>query len=103
MEDLTRLRERLEETGHLFREEMMGHLLIVHVLNLHDIHARDKTFTRLSEHISDLMCRFIDLLYKGEYRQHRDLQHYASLLCITPPTTCRRSAEKQAAYPPLTG
>ena len=52
LEDLMRIRARLMETAHLFREEMMGHLLLVHILNLYDIHARGKAFTQLSERLS---------------------------------------------------
>lgn len=102
LEDLTRIRARLTmETEHLFREEMMGHLLMVHILNLHDIHARDKTFTRLSEHLSGQLRRFIELLYNGEYKKNRSLQHYASRLFITPhylSEICRKSSGLPATY-----
>lgn len=101
LEDLMRIRARLMETSHLFREEMMGHLLLVHILNLYDIHARGKAFTQLSEHLSTLLRRFIELLYEGEYKQHRDLQHYASLLCITPhylTEICRKASGLPATY-----
>ena len=33
LEDMWKLRERLNESQHLFREEMLGHLLLVHVLD----------------------------------------------------------------------
>lgn len=102
LEDLLRIRARLTmETEHLFREEMMGHLLLVHILNLYDIHARGKAFTQLSERLSTLLRRFIELLYEGEYKQHRDLQHYASLLCITPhylTEICRKASGLPATY-----
>lgn len=39
-EDLRRIRERLQEKNHLFHEEMLGHLLMAHILDLYDIHAR---------------------------------------------------------------
>lgn len=101
LEDLLRIRARLMETSHLFREEMMGHLLLVHILNLYDIHARGKAFTQLSERLSTLLRRFIEQLYEGEYKQHRDLQHYASLLCITPhylTEICRKASGLPATY-----
>lgn len=83
-EDMVRLHERLEDKNHLFHEEMLGHLLMAHVLDLHSIHAQGKAFLQLSEHISSLLRRFIDMLYNGEYLRNRDLTYYASELCITP-------------------
>lgn len=101
LEDLQRIRARLEETKHLFREEMMGHLLMVHVLNLHDIHMRYNEPVQLSEHLHELLHRFIGLLYNGEYKQNRDLAHYASQLCITPhylSEICRKASGYPATY-----
>ena len=40
--DMSRLRERLNDREHLFREEMLGHLLLAHILDLYDIHARGR-------------------------------------------------------------
>lgn len=102
LEDLTRIRARLTtETQHLFREEMMGHLLMVHVLNLHDIHARGRTFTQLSKQLSQQLHRFIGLLYDGEYRRSRSPQHYAARLFITPhylSEICRKASGLPATY-----
>lgn len=101
LEDLTRIRARLMETEHLFREEMMGHLLMVHILNLHDIHMRYNTPLQLSERLSVLLHRFIELLYGGEYKQNRNLSHYASQLCITPhylSEICRKTSGYPATY-----
>ena len=33
------IRERMEDKGHLFREELLGSLLTAHILDLYDIHA----------------------------------------------------------------
>lgn len=101
LEDLQRIRARLEETEHHFREEMMGHLLMVHILNLHDIHVRCNMSAQLSERLSSLLHGFIGLLYEGEYRQYRDLAHYASRLCITPhylSEICRKASGYPATY-----
>ena len=40
--DMLRLRERLNDREHLFQEEMLGHLLLAHILDLYDIHARGR-------------------------------------------------------------
>lgn len=99
--DLLRLRERLQDNGHLFHEEMIGHLLMAHVLDLYDIHARNKAFMLLSEHVSSIVRQFIELLYKGEYLKNRNLSHYASMLCITPhylTEICKKASGRSASY-----
>lgn len=101
LEDMWKLRERLDETQHLFREEMLGHLLLVHILDLYDIHARSQAERNVSERNGDLLRRFIELLYHKEYIRHRDLAHYASRLCITPhylTEVCKKVSGKPATY-----
>lgn len=82
--DMERIRERLEEKDHLFREEMMGHLLMAHILDLYDIHAREQEARQIPERAAKLISRFIGMLYDGSYIADRDLEYYASRLCITP-------------------
>lgn len=101
LEDLWRLRERLNETQHLFREEMVGHLLLAHILDLYDIHARNMAGRDVSERNADLLRRFVELLYHKEYLKNRNLSHYASQLCITPhylSEVCRKISGKPASY-----
>lgn len=101
LEDLWKLRERLNETSHLFHEEMLGHLLLVHILDLYDIHARSRKDLQVSERITSLLRRFIELLYNGEYIQNRSPKFYASRLCITPhylSEICNKVSGKPASY-----
>lgn len=84
VEDMQRLRNRMQETAHRFRDEMLGHLLLAHVLDLYDIHIRHRPPLQISGRTADLLKRFIELLWKGEYVSHRDLTYYAGRLCITP-------------------
>lgn len=99
--DLLRIRERLNDDSHLFKEEMIGHLLAAHILDLYDIHARTRTPDEPSERISALLSKFIGLLYQKEYILHRDLAHYASKLCITPhylSEICKKTSGQPASY-----
>lgn len=99
--DMERIRERLENETHLFREEMLGHLLMAHILDLYDIHARGQTLYQVSEQAARLLRQFIELLYNGEYIQHRDTPYYASKLCITPhylSEICKKACGKPATY-----
>lgn len=82
--DMIRLRERLGDTKHLFREEMTGALLKAHVLDLYDIHARARRQTAVSSRPAALMREFVGLLLDGDYVLDRSLEYYAGRLCITP-------------------
>lgn len=84
MEDLLRIKERLAENKHLFKEEMVGYLLLAHIIDLYDIHARSQAEHHISERNSELLRRFVDLLHHKEYVKSRNLSYYASQLYISP-------------------
>ena len=95
------LRMRMEEKEYLFREELLGSLLTAHILDLYDIHARCRNASSLSEHTASLLRSFIELLYNGEYMRNRDLNFYATHLCITPhylSEICRKASGRPATY-----
>ena len=95
------LRMRMEDEGHFFREELLGSLLTAHILDLYDIHARSRKELQVSERITSLLRNFIELLYNGEYIRNRDLEFYASRLCITPhylSEICKKVSGKPASY-----
>ena len=49
-EAMETLRRRMAgSAGHLFRDEMLGHLLMAHVLDLYDIHARGRRWDDVPE------------------------------------------------------
>lgn len=99
--DLQRLRERLGERDHLFREEMIGHLLLAHILDLYDIHARKNSSMHVPERTAMILGRFIEMLYQGDYIQHRNIDYYASKLCITPhylSEICKKVSGEPASY-----
>ena len=95
------LRMRMEDERHFFREELLGSLLTAHILDLYDIHARSRKELQVSEHIASLLRNFIELLYDGEYVRNRDLEFYASRLCITPhylSEICKKASGNRRAY-----
>ena len=101
LSDMQRLRERLDDKSHLFHEEMLGHLLLAHILDLYDIHARERRLPPVPERAMTLLRRFVEMLYQGEYIRHRDLGHYASRLCITPhylSEICKNIGGQPATY-----
>lgn len=83
-EDIALIRRRIGMDRHLFYEEMLEHLMMTHVLNIYDVHARMLHPADLPKRASELIRQFICLLDEGHYKQHRDLAFYASRLCITP-------------------
>lgn len=100
-EDLARIRERLSAKSHLFRDEMISHLLAAHVLDLYDIHARGRALEEPSERLSILLSRFMGMLYRKEYVRHRDIPYYASRLCVTPhylSEVCKKVSGQPASY-----
>ena len=95
------LHMRMKEEEHFFREELLGSLLTAHILDLYDIHARSHKDLPVSERITSLLRNFIELLYNGEYIRNRDLEFYASHLCITPhylSEICKKISGKPASY-----
>ena len=100
-EDLKRLKARVNEGAHLFHEELVSHLLIAHILDLYDIHAKSKGAEVLNERSAKMITRFIELLYAGEYKQNRTLEYYAQKLFVSPhylSEVCRRACGKGATY-----
>ena len=95
------LRMRMEDEKHYFREELLGSLLTAHILDLYDIHVRSHKEVQVSERVTFLLRKFIELLYNGEYIRNRDLDFYASRLCITPhylSEICKKVSGKPASY-----
>lgn len=100
-EDMLRLRQRMDDSRHLFREEMLGSLLTAHILDLYDIHARGQESAVVSERTTILLRQFIELLYRGEYMRNREVPYYASQLCITPhylSEICKKVSGQPATY-----
>lgn len=99
--DLLRLKARQHEKDHLFREEMLGHLLAAHILDLYDWHARASSAKDVPDRAAALLRRFINDLAAGAYRTHRDLGWYAARLCVSPhylSELCRRTSGRGAGY-----
>ena len=95
------LRMRMEDEKHFFREELLGSLLTAHILDLYDIHTRNHKDLQVSERVTSLLRKFVELLYNGEYVRNRDLEFYASRLCITPhylSEICKKISGKPASY-----
>lgn len=99
--DLIRLKARNEDTDHLFYSELIQHLLVAHILDLYDIHARERQNNFVTEHHARLIRKFIELLYQGDFVKHRNLNYYAEKLFVSPhylSEVCRKVSGKGASY-----
>lgn len=99
--DIERLHERWLATGHYFHEEMVGHLLAAHILDLYDIHARNCLPEGFPTRAAELLRRFTEELASGSFRHYRNLDWYAEKLCVTPhylSEICRRASGRSAGY-----
>lgn len=100
-EDIAFIRRRIEMKAHLFFDEMLEHLVMTHVLNIYDIHARQMRPAELPKRASEILRQFINLLDDGHYRKNRELQFYADKLCITPhylSEVCKTVTGQPATY-----
>lgn len=82
--DIEDIRDRSAQSYHLFYDEVVRRAVENMILDMYDIHARTDM-----DDISDapqsirLLRQYIGYLQTGLYRQERQVDYYASLLCIT--------------------
>lgn len=82
LEDISMLHRRVLLTNHHVYRNMVQSLLEVHIYNLHDMIMRRLEQQHLSARAERLMAGFVNMLRRGDYREHRDLHHYASQLAV---------------------
>ena len=83
--DIEDIRRRHELPFHLFQHETVRRAVELMILDMYDIHARDHADDiRDASQSVRILRQFISYLQTGMYRQERQVDYYASLLCITP-------------------
>lgn len=82
--DFKMVEYRFNDTGHHFYKEALSSALRSLFLDYFDFHIRiDGGETTFSDTQSAMIRGFMSLLESGAYKEHRDLNHYANLLCVT--------------------
>ncbi len=79
--------EQVEERwngSHNFKRDMMIATVQTMFLDFFDFHVSLYGMKDISAQSADIMGRFLAMLNKGEFRQHREVTHYADALCVTP-------------------
>ena len=82
--DMQNIRERIEDTDHLFYEEMIGSVLLTMIFDLYYVHTKLFDKAAVSERSSSIVKRFIGMLEAGRTKHHREVSYYASMLHVTP-------------------
>lgn len=75
---------RLAQTDHTFCRELLMNAVQSAILDFFDFHSVINNESEVTTQNALLMNRFLDMLENGDYRQNREVSHYADALCVTP-------------------
>lgn len=81
--DFDLLELRIQDTGHRFYREVLINAMQTAILDFFDFHARIYGESDISTQNASIMNRFLKMLEKGAYREHREVTYYADCLCVT--------------------
>lgn len=100
--DFEQVRWRHRDYGHLYYADMVVRSLEVMVLDMYDIHSR--YYPEDTEGVGQsakVLRQFVALLREGLYQSHRQVEYYASRLCISPQylsECCVKSSGRNASF-----
>jgi AraC-like DNA-binding protein len=100
--DIQGIKYRLFKQYHIYYADVVVHAVQLMILDMHDIHAKqnEENTDGLSQS-TKILRRFVAYLQTGMYRQQRQVDYYASLLCITPKylsECCIKASGHNASY-----
>lgn len=81
--DFRMVEQRLGDTGHHFRRDMLIAAVQMLILDFFDFHSHLYDETDISTQSAAIMNRFLSMLEDGTYRRHREVSYYADRLCVT--------------------
>ena len=82
--DFDWLESRLKNSGHKFYRETVINAMQSAILDFFDFHASLHDDAGISSRTASIMGGFLQMLDSGEYRNHREVSYYASVLCVSP-------------------
>lgn len=88
------------EHHHFYRDAMMNAVQCM-IIDFFDFHVELYGEREVTTQQGVLMQRFLGLLDAGEFREHRDVAHYADRLCVTPKylsEVCQKVSGQSALY-----
>lgn len=81
--DITNIRRRIDDTGHLFYTEMIGSLLQTMIYDLFSFHASSNENVLTTDRVGYITSRFFMLIEAGRPKTEREVGHYARELNVT--------------------
>lgn len=84
LDDLYRIKQRMDERDHPFYKEMMGSLTLTMIYDLFAFHAKQNVTVNSSDRTAFIVKELINLLSGGRVKTHREVGYYAELLHVTP-------------------
>lgn len=82
-EDIHRLRDRMEDTAHLFYRELMGSLCQTMMYDLFDFHSKHVGTLDATNRTGYIVKELMKMLRMGACRTHREVAYYAERLNVT--------------------
>lgn len=95
------IRRRLTLPHHHFHRDAMINAIQCMIIDFFDFHVELYGERAVSNQQASIMQRFLALLDRGDYRQHRLVSYYASELCVTPKylsEVCHNASGESAIY-----
>lgn len=82
--DFKEIEFRMQQTPEIYRDEAVFQGMKMLYLDAMNAHCALFQKEEATQRTATLMSSFIQMLEKGEFRNHRTVEHYADQLCITP-------------------
>lgn len=84
LDDIRRVRNRLNDAPTPFQEDILGALVLTMVLDLFDFHVRENGSREDTERPADITRRLLAMLESGTTMKHREVGYYARQLGVSP-------------------
>lgn len=83
-QDFEMVEERLAQTDHHFRRDLLIASVQMLIIDFFDFHSHLYGVDNIPLQSATIMSRFLNMLENGTYREHREVNWYADKLCVTP-------------------
>lgn len=96
--DFEMVEERLAQTDHHFRRDLLIASVQLLIIDFFDFHSHLYGVDNIPLQSAAIMSRFLNMLENGTYREHREVKWFADKLCVTPKYLSEVSS-KVSGYP----
>lgn len=78
------IKDRMDETHHTFREELLGSLCLMMMYDLFEIHSRRNDMLTTTNRCAYVVKELLRLLRAGKSATERSVAYYAEMMNVTP-------------------